>query len=246
MGLIGDVIGLFGGPDTSAEDASSARSIEATRIAEEHTDRRIDAQRSWQQGMSNTAYERNVASMRRSGINPAVALAGGGGGPGASTPSGAMAPGRADVSAQAGAASARAATDRKRLSKEMMGLSADVAVKWLQGKLVKKQVVKTVQDEKTGAAVEASAKATKAHTDAMTTRVNAENVPILQEAGFYEDNPAFGRYRGLLRPANSAMKAGMMALGLGSVAKSFGKGLRKSWSKGPPRRGKGKSWGSNH
>lgn len=59
------------------------------------TDREFSAteaqkQRDWEEQMSNTAVQRQVADMEKAGVNPAVAL-GNSGSIGASTPSGAMA-----------------------------------------------------------------------------------------------------------------------------------------------------------
>lgn len=225
------------------ESRSSAREIEAARVANEHTDRRIDDGRAWQEEMRASAYQTSVEDMRKAGINPAVAMAGHGGV--ASAPGGPMAGAvKADVSGASNAASSRMAartgekrarTDTGRLMKDVALAGAGIASKWLEGKKQKKQVDHI-------AAETASAKATKAHTDAVTAGVNARNVPDIQAAQFYKDNPKMGYYGPLLKPANSAMKAAMGVLGLRGAGRAFGSGLKKSWGKRPPRKGKGKSW----
>lgn len=72
-GTNGLSIGALWNNISGANQTATINSIEAEK------------QRDWQEYMSNTAYQRAVADMENAGINPAMAMSGGG----ASTPSGA-------------------------------------------------------------------------------------------------------------------------------------------------------------
>lgn len=60
----------------------------AEKAANQFTANEAQKQRDWEEQMSNTAYQRQVADMRAAGVNPALAMSGSSG---ASTPSGASA-----------------------------------------------------------------------------------------------------------------------------------------------------------
>lgn len=63
----------------------------ARREQNEFNAEQAEANRAYQERMSNTQYQRAVADMQKAGVNPALALGGGGGG--ASTPAGGQASG---------------------------------------------------------------------------------------------------------------------------------------------------------
>lgn len=133
-------------------DVASARDIEATRVANQHTDRRITEGRAFSERMSSSAYTRAVADMRAAGLNPAVLMSGSGGA--SATPGSPMAGAiKSDPSSalQASTAGGRGLTDRARLAKESSALGADIAFKIVSAK-------KMAQDVKTSKAQESKLK----------------------------------------------------------------------------------------
>lgn len=91
----------------SAEQAELAweRNQQSAREAMAFEANQARINREWQQEMSNTAYQRQIADLKKAGINPIFALNGGG----ASTPSGATASGSAGYASPAQGTSARGA-----------------------------------------------------------------------------------------------------------------------------------------
>lgn len=244
--IFGSIMGASGGVDAGETSASARaaaiandREIMATREANKITDRRITEGRDWQEGMRSSAYQTSVADMQAANINPAVAMAGGGG---AASAPGTSAPGaiKADVggASRASSAQAMARSAEKRARTDTGRLAKDVA---LAGSGI---ISAALSRKKTSAEIEAVNSAKK-HTDLLNEHQEAVNVPVKQQAEFYKDNPWAGYYKPVLSPANSAVKAVMTMFGLKSAGKSFSKGLRKSWDKKPPKSQR-PGWGSNH
>lgn len=91
----------------SAEQADLAwqRNQQSAREAMKFEATQAEINRQWQAEMSNTAYQRQIADLKKAGVNPIFALNGGG----ASTPSGATASGTAGYASPAQGTSARGA-----------------------------------------------------------------------------------------------------------------------------------------
>lgn len=87
-GLLGRIFGL-----SKSERQQNQFNADQSEIQRQFASAEAQANRDWQESMSNTAFQRQVADMRAAGLNPQMMY--GQAGPGASTPSGSAASGSA-------------------------------------------------------------------------------------------------------------------------------------------------------
>lgn len=178
--MTGGILSYLGQQETNRSNAVMANQAQAA------SSREAEANRAWQEEMSNTSYQRAVKDMQAAGLNPMLAYQSGGAG----TPSGAT--GMA-FQAQMGNSlgSAVEGFNRSRsveASAEKDTSQADVNKE--QSGLTKAAVEKTNQETQTGKALEASYKA-DALNKATQARLNtALEAKAAVEAGAIQDQRA--------------------------------------------------------
>lgn len=179
-GLGGGILSYLGQEETNRSNAVMANQAQAA------SSREAQANREWQERMSNTSYQRAVKDMEAAGLNPMLAYQSGGAG----TPSGAT--GMA-FQAQMGNSLGSAVEGFNRSRSVEAAAEKDTSqadVNKEQSGLTKAAVEKTNQETQTGKALEASYKA-DALNKATQARLNtALEAKAAVEAGAIQDQRA--------------------------------------------------------
>lgn len=198
--LLGGMFGASGQSSTNAQQMAFA--------AQE-----AQNNRNWQEHMSNTAYQRQMADMRAAGLNPILAA----GGSGASSPPGSMGtanignPGAftsAGVSSAAGAAGRaielKAVTEQTNKDKSQTELNKATEGATKENEALTKQLnTKAQQDTATSAAQMHGINTTAANTAADTVNKGIQSVILSHDA-----NTAFQKSRLAQAEADQAIKHG--------------------------------------
>lgn len=195
---MGDPLSLLGGLFTGGA------SLAGGFMQNEYNSAQAQENRDFQERMSDTSYQRQMADMRAAGLNPILAAAKGG----ASTPGGATAAPSANILGEAAERSATTALSTRRLESDIEQQKAQTAQTY-------ENVGRTAQ--------ESGLLAAKQKTEAAETeRVKQETASAKEMAGYRAGESAEGRVRAGHFAPNSA---GALNYGAGKYADTANKML---------------------
>lgn len=178
--MTGGILSYFGQQETNRSNEAIARDATVA------SSREAEANRNWQERMSNTSYQRAVKDMEAAGLNPMLAYQSGGAG----TPSGAT--GMA-FQAQMGNALGSAVEGFNRSRSVEAAADKDISqsdVNKEQSSLTRSAVEKTNQETQTGKALELSYKADALNKASQAKLNTALEAKAAVEAGAIQDQRA--------------------------------------------------------